>query len=1489
MQGKENNHTGHRIGRAIGKTIGSLFLAIYLLVALLNTTVVQSFLGAVAGRYFSEQWGGKVRIGALHANPFSHLILDKIELISPTGDTIYCGDRITCHFKRFPVRGNHLKLNRVMVRNGRYHFQSILYPNGKLGTNLDFIIHYFASQAQPTSSGSGHFVVEVGEVRMRNVDYIQDLPEGSDTIVHPYGVRIPHMRFYGTTGCIRRVRVDNDSITCRIVSLSTTEASGQHVVDLSADVEVSPHLIRATNLDLQTSHSRIFADAELTYHGWEEMADYCNTVHHDLTLKEGTEVNLCDAAYWAPELWGIDAKVSAQGHAYGAIADLHADNLSVTFGKNSYALVNGSVRGLPDIRHTSFDVLLNRLHTNYEDLASVKHPEPVKMLMPKLVQQMSIIDVDAQLTGNAQDCQAFVNLNSMIGDLELQASIRLDPMLQDYVYVGQLDSRTLGLRSILPNEWISRTGLHITFQGTSLDPKKIDASLEGRLYDTHFRGNNIRRTTISADIAQQQVSADIMLEDTLVGLDIEAAADLANLTATADIHLSNANLTKLNLIQSDSNTLLSTHLRASLEGTTLDDLSGSANLQGTHLALGSRNISLDSLMVKVESTQGWKDLVLNSDWATVRLNGYFQYEDLPLVARDFSNRYLPAYYNPYKDADTVDLSPLYRDNFDFDIVWVDANESFQKVLPNLSIAAGTSCHGSYNYGQVLKAVLRSDRISYGNISIGDIGFHSNPTGENYLMSLSAGDLMMGKMLLANNIDIRAILGTTISTLGLQWHDNANPTNGWGDLEFFLSSSTDDNKLMIAKPTFYFGGKSWTLVCQDGIRMNSQRIQVNDLKVYGLEQSIAVQAMLQGQDSDYVRATFHNFVLNHLDSIFIPNNLLELDGQLSGIFNLRGLNNKPYFDANLRVDGCVVNGQEIGQVRVSSNYVAEEKKIFVDLQSELSQAGGGHHPIQVQGSSSTATSDPALDFSLDIEDLALQTVRPFVKDFSSNIDGNLNGSLTVQGTVSHPIVNGALTIDSGLLELTPTGVTYYFSNKFDIVNDSLLLNNFRIHDKLNNTLTANGNIALSEGNFVLDLGVSSPRLLVMDRAASGFDDFYGRLLASVSGRITGPTNNISITATASTLEGSELNVPIDNSLQVSENNQLITFISNDPIERTAPAPAGKSTSTNFNLLLNLAVTPGMSLNLPMDFDQLGVDVNAVGQGDIQVSIHNNNPPNILGNYEFTSGHFKLSLMQLMSKNFAIEEGSTINFPGNLNDARFNINAVYSLRTNLASLMNNSVSTITNDTYVQVQDIITLSGTLQDPSIKFDIRLPNAEQSVSEQVFSYIDKNNELEMLNQSVSLLLLGSFSSAGTGSSGDESGFSSIGMITNAAGNILSGMIKFVDVNIKYQSATANQQGQIDVGISKRWNNLYFESTFGYSNNEVQMEQNSTLVGDVEIGYKFSPYFDFYGFHRTNTSYYTRTELPYKQGIGVKLSKDFDTFYDIFPWLRKKEKTLPAQ
>ena len=1470
------------------RVLGALLLGVYLLVALVNTTLVQSYLGAAAGSYFSKEWGGKVRIGAISISPFSHVILDKIELISPTNDTLFIGDRITCRFNHFPFHKEGLNMDRVLIRNSRYHFESIKYPTGKMGTNLDYIIQYFAPE-EPIPPQGGHFVVRVGEVRLRNVDYVMDLPEIEGVPVFDHGVVIPHMRFYGVTGCIRKVRVDNDSITARIVSLSTTQASGQKVVDLSADVAVSPHVISATNLDLQTSDSRVFLDAKLSYHGWESMADYCNNVQHSVVIKEGTEVNLRDAAFWAPVLWGVDCRVSVKGRAWGPISNLHADNLHLQFGNQSRLLVDGNISGLPYLEHTQINASVHDFHTHYDDLAAVSLPDSLDFVLPALLRHMGEIDIEAQMHGGFDECEASFSINSLIGDLEGQALVSYDSLHGDYAYVGQLDSKTLGLRSLLPNEWVSRTGLHCTFQGLGFDPKTMDASLEGRLYNTNFRGHDLARTTLSADIAEQEISADIQLADTLIHLDLSATADLVNNNYSADLKLRDAQLTRLHLIQSDTNVAVTTHLRVGLQGKQLENLAGNITLSNTDCILGSRRVRLDNIALHADEDRGFKDLSLHCDLASLSLKGYFEYAHLPLVVRDFCTRYLPTYYNPYRTADSVVMTSLFADNFDLDIIWTDPDEAVSQLVPGLVVASGTSFHSSYNYVESLKMVFRSDSLSYGSIRLNDIGFNSSTLGENYQLRAKASGLALSNNDLLNNIHLDMGLGSIISTIALRWDDNSSTVNNEGDLEFFLTSTADDNRLMITRPSFYAVGQRWTLISPNGILFNNDRLLVDNLKVYGLGQSASFKALVSGRDDDYIKAAFSDFVLNNLCNALIPGDALTVEGTLDGLFSVKGLNGTPHFDANLTIDDCVINGQPAGRVDINSRYKADEKRIYADLLARHTDHGHNHNPIEVHGNVSLAHKEPLLDFSVNLDQVQLTTLRPVVAGFSSNIDGLVSGDVSVFGPVSSPLLHGRLSVMDGLLSLLSTGVTYYFDDSFTIDNNKLTLTDFAIHDKLGNVVLANGEVRISTSDIVnLNLDVSTKRILVLDKEANEATDFYGTLLAQAKGTVSGPVNNLSIIATASTLSGSEIFVPIDNSKKVQE-NQFITFLSPDRTLRPTRRPnvSTLQPASNIDLRLSMHVTPGLKLHLPMDFDQLEANVNAVGQGDIQVELHGNQPLDILGDYEFLSGNFSLSLMQLITRNFAIEEGSTLNFPGNINDARFNINAVYNLRVNLATLMGNYTST-TNDSYVQVQDVIRVSGTLQDPSVKFDIRLPNSEQSVSDQVFSYIDRNNELEMLNQSVSLLVMSQFTPTGAAAASATDGINSISLITNTAGNIISSLVKVVDVDFKYQASNSNlnPMGQFDVGISKSWNKFYFESTFGYGNvNSLDIDQSNTLVGDVEVGYRFTPYFNFYGFHRTNTSYYTRTELPYKQGLGIQLSKDFDSFRDLFSGVFKKNNT----
>ena len=96
-------------GKIVSRTLISVVLIAYIVVALLNYSIVQSTLGALAGDYFSKEWGGTVRIGSIHAMPFDHVILDEVLLVSPDNDTIFDAETLRVGFRRFPFRGHGLE------------------------------------------------------------------------------------------------------------------------------------------------------------------------------------------------------------------------------------------------------------------------------------------------------------------------------------------------------------------------------------------------------------------------------------------------------------------------------------------------------------------------------------------------------------------------------------------------------------------------------------------------------------------------------------------------------------------------------------------------------------------------------------------------------------------------------------------------------------------------------------------------------------------------------------------------------------------------------------------------------------------------------------------------------------------------------------------------------------------------------------------------------------------------------------------------------------------------------------------------------------------------------------------------------------------------------------------------------------------------------------------------------------------------------------
>ena len=228
-----------KVWKIVRRVLLTLGLVIYIILALLNYSVVQSYLGALAGSYFSKEWGGKVYIGSHHAMPFDHVIADNLLWVSPTGDTLLKAEQLKVNFDRFPYSDRTLEFDRVYLKNAYYHFATKDHK-----TNLQFLIDYYRSDKKKKKKGP--FTVKVKTLELDNVHYRMDLPDRRKR-VYAYGVQIPHMEFFDIHAKIKDIVVVNDDVSCKILQFSTRETSGFKLDDMSGKIHVTRNEIVAKN------------------------------------------------------------------------------------------------------------------------------------------------------------------------------------------------------------------------------------------------------------------------------------------------------------------------------------------------------------------------------------------------------------------------------------------------------------------------------------------------------------------------------------------------------------------------------------------------------------------------------------------------------------------------------------------------------------------------------------------------------------------------------------------------------------------------------------------------------------------------------------------------------------------------------------------------------------------------------------------------------------------------------------------------------------------------------------------------------------------------------------------------------------------------------------------------------------------------------------------------------------------------------------------
>lgn len=285
--------------------------------------------------------------------------------------------------------------------------------------------------------------------------------------------------------------------------------------------------------------------------------------------------------------------------------------------------------------------------------------------------------------------------------------------------------------------------------------------------------------------------------------------------------------------------------------------------------------------------------------------------------------------------------------------------------------------------------------------------------------------------------------------------------------------------------------------------------------------------------------------------------------------------------------------------------------------------------------------------------------------------------------------------------------------------------------------------------------------------------------------------------------------------------------------------------------------------------------------------------MFGNYVVDHGQYKLTIQNIIKKDFDFQPGGTIAFGGDPYNAPLNLQAKYTV--NGVPLSDLSIGRSFSSNNIRVDCLMDITGTPGAPKVDFSMDLPTVNSDAKQMIYSVI--NSQEEMNQQVLYLLGIGRFytqtKNNQTSEDASQQSQTSLAMqsllsgtISQQINNVLSSFVNSSNWNFGANISTGNEgfnNAEYEGILSGRLlnNRLLFNGQFGYRDNA---NATQSFIGDFDLRYLIFPNgnLSIHVYNQTNDRYFTRNSLN-TQGVGLIMKKDFFNLRDLLG-IKKKSK-----
>ena len=1418
--------------------IWTLIVLYLLLIVLMHLPSVQTFLGKEVAEALADKFGTKVEVGKVNLGFFNRIIIDDVMMYDQQGDSLIYASRLSAKIDYMAATQGKISVSSAQI----FGLRANLYrQTAKSPANFQFVLDSLASkdttQHKPLDLHIGSLIIRRGAIAYNQRD-----------VAPRSGVFSPqHIRVSELSSHILLNHVTDNSIDLLLKKLSFKDESGFKLQSLHFKLQADRQKATLKEFRLLMPRSELVLDDLKATYRFEGKRFIPESLHFEGGIQQ-SKITFADVASLVPALRHFDDAVFVSSRFSGTAKSISVPSLNLRTGSGS---INLQARGSYShaSSHPAWNADIANLNLSPAGVEFLAENLGSKVKIPKEIQRLGTIHLTGKAKGYEKVLSAKGNIETDAGNISLQA-VKNDDRIK-----ASVDTRGVNLGRILDNRKLGTVVARIDAHGTM---KHIFA--KGNIARFDYGNYDFHNIEIDGDYDMKALRGTASIADPNVNLSVKGDYHLGSRLYALDAAINHLRPTVLGMKMHDPSY-------------SLDNISISANNKGKegHLDVEAPFVSLYA--------RGQYDLTTIYG-SIMRLVA----DKLPTIPG--ISKHAAKGYNDFTLQANITSAEVLQRMFGLPLslslpVHINGNISDAEKNVNLYINApnfswdGSAFHDANIELNTIGDSLRMEaRISQG------LPYEKAPV---YRLRAAAAD---------NNLSTLLYYANQSSKLPITGKIDART-------QFFTSDNGATGVHVTVNPSeIMLGEKKWLLNPADIIYRKNE-LTVDMLNFSHDDQHIIINGKATPQATDSIVAD-----LKDVDVAYILNlvnfHSVDFAGKASGKAVVKSIFQTPEAYANLDVKDFVFENGPLGTLHAKAAYDNQEGQINIDATAE----DGPEHLTVINGYVSPKRN--YIDLGIEAHNTSLKFMENFCGSFLNNVEAWCKGKLNVVGDLKNINLVGDV-VAHGRMHMKQLGTDYTFNHlRAHAIPDDIQFEGDSIYDSHYNG--KHSHFALIRGGIhhkhltrlSYDLDIDANNFLGFDTHEFGDDTFYGTVFATGTVGIHGKSGEtiIDIDATPEPHSIFVYNVASPDAISAGSFihwNDATPYIYR-PYSPDSDKDKKKDSSSNFssdmriNFLVN--TNPNLTLKLMMD-DQTGDYITLNGNGVIRANYYNKGGLDMFGNYVVDHGQYKLTIQNIIKKDFDFQPGGTIAFGGDPYNAPLNLQAKYTVNGVPLSDLNIGRSFSSNN--IRVDCLMDITGTPGAPKVDFSMDLPTVNSDAKQMIYSVI--NSQEEMNQQVLYLLGIGRFytqtKNNQTSEDASQQSQTSLAMqsllsgtISQQINNVLSSFVNSSNWNFGANISTGNEgfnNAEYEGILSGRLlnNRLLFNGQFGYRDNA---NATQSFIGDFDLRYLIFPNgnLSIHVYNQTNDRYFTRNSLN-TQGVGLIMKKDFFNLRDLLG-IKKKSK-----